>query len=100
VTFAPVDDQSSQEMCVPLPISDDLIANEANEQFSVVLIDVTPLPVDVGNNVTCVTIIDNDGKYTLFTTISKYYESSIVWDDCVIHVIQIYVIGTLNSHII
>ena len=62
VTFVPTDDQISQEICIPLPIIDDLIANEADEQFSVVLIDVTPT-ANVGNNETCVTIIDNDGKY-------------------------------------
>ena len=63
-TFVPSDDQISQETCVALPVIDDLIANEANEQFSVVLIDVTPT-ANVGNNETCVIIIDDDSKYTL-----------------------------------
>ena len=57
-----MDDQISQEMCILLPIIDDLIANEANEQFSVALVDLTPMAV-IDNNETCVTIIDNDGKY-------------------------------------
>ena len=61
VMFAPIDDQISQEVCIPLPIIDDLIANEADEQFSVLLTDVTPA-VEVGNNQTCVTIRDNDSK--------------------------------------
>ena len=61
VMFAPIDDQISQEVCIPLPIIDDLIANEADEQFSVLLIDVTP-EVEVGNNQTCVTIRDNDSE--------------------------------------
>ena len=59
-----MDDQISQEMCILLPIIDDLIANEANEQFSVALVDLTPMAV-IDNNETCVTIIDNDGKYIL-----------------------------------
>ena len=63
VTFEPSDDQISQETCVPLAVIDDLIANEANEQFSVVLIDVTPT-INIGNNETCVTIIDDDREYT------------------------------------
>lgn len=61
VMFAPIDNQISQEVCIPLPIIDDLIANEADEQFSVLLIDVTP-EVEVGNDETCVTIRDNDSK--------------------------------------
>ena len=59
-----MDGQISQMICIPLPVIDDLIANEANEQFSVTLTSVTPPMTDVGNNVTCVTIIDDDGKYT------------------------------------
>ena len=61
VIFAPIDDQTSQKVCVPLPIIDDLIANEAEEQFSVLLTDVTPA-AEVGNNETCVTIRDDDSK--------------------------------------
>ena len=63
VTFEPSDDQTSRMTCVPLPIIDDSIANEANEQFSVTLTDAIPT-TNVGNNKTCVTIIDDDSKYT------------------------------------
>ena len=63
VTFEPRDDLSSQVECIPLPIIDDLIANEANEQFLVSLTNVVPSVV-VSNNETCVTILDDDSKYT------------------------------------
>ena len=50
-----------QTMCVPLPIIDDLIANEADEEFLVTLKDVFPVG-NIGNSDTCVTVIDDDSK--------------------------------------
>ena len=49
-------------MCVPLLIIDDEIANEADEQFSVMLLDVSP-EGNIDGEATCVTIVDDDSKF-------------------------------------
>ena len=54
-------DEVSQTMCAPLLIIDDDIANEADEQFSVILLDVSPAG-NIDGEVTCITIIDDDSK--------------------------------------
>ena len=56
VTFESCD---SQEICGSVPIINDTIANELNEQFSVTLISAIP-EGRFGDNETCITIIDDD----------------------------------------
>ena len=54
-------DEAEQTVCFLVPIFDDSIANEADEQFTVTLTDVSPVATVI-NNETCVTILDDDGK--------------------------------------
>ena len=54
-------DEAEQMVCFLVPIFDDSIANEADEQFTVTLTDVSPVATVI-NNETCVTILDDDGK--------------------------------------
>ena len=58
-------DEALQMTCVPLPIIDDEITNEADEQFSVVLRSVSPEGITISDTEACVTIIDDDGKHSL-----------------------------------
>ena len=61
ITFEPSSD--GQRVCGPVPIIDDLL-DEANEQFSVRITSVSNPNINVGmNDETCVTIIDDDGKW-------------------------------------
>ena len=61
MTFEP-SDESSQRLCSAVPIVNDMIALEPDEQFSVTLATATPVG-RFDNNETCITIIDDDGKY-------------------------------------
>ena len=60
VTFEP-SDESTQTLCGVVPIINDTIPNEPDEQFAVRLIRADPLGNLVGEE-TCVTIVDDDGK--------------------------------------
>ena len=59
--FAPSDD--GQRVCGKVPIINDML-DEPNEQFSVRITSVSNPSIMIGpSNETCVTIIDDDGKY-------------------------------------
>lgn len=52
--------------CIPLQIVDDDIANEADEQFLVMLLDVSPAG-NIDDETTCITIVDDDSKlYSIY----------------------------------
>ena len=62
LTFSPVPvDDNLQTLCTTIPIINDTIANEPDEQFSVTLISASPVGT-FGEDTTCVTIIDDDRK--------------------------------------
>ena len=61
VTFQPSsDDGSPQTLCGIVPIINDMIGNEPDEEFSVRLISASP-DGDFGDSESCITIIDDDG---------------------------------------
>lgn len=62
-TFLPSDEALS-ERCVEIPIIDDQLGNEPNEQFSVKVSTFSPSELQVENDEACVTIIDDDGRWT------------------------------------
>ena len=62
LTFSPVPiDDNLQMLCTTIPIINDTIANEPDEQFSVTLTSASPVGT-FGEDTTCVTIIDDDRK--------------------------------------
>ena len=61
MTFRPSDDGSTQELCGYVPIIDDYIGNEPDEEFSVTLVSASPYG-DFGDSESCITITDNDGE--------------------------------------
>ena len=60
MTFEPRAD-SIQTQCGTVVIIDDMVADEPDEQFSVRLTSATPIG-NLGQDETCVTIIDDDSK--------------------------------------
>ena len=71
MTFEPIAGNESAEMrCGNVPIIDDTVAGEPDEQFSVRLISANP-PGNFSNDETCVTIVDNDdGKRFYLSTVA------------------------------
>ena len=61
--FMPSSD--GQKLCGKVPIIDDMLANEGNEQFSVRITSISNPRVGGQNSETCVTIIDDDGTFVL-----------------------------------
>ena len=70
-TFVP-SDQGMQEFCGIIPITDDMIGNEPNEELSVTLISSDPPGVSYGDRESCITIIDDDGECLVCTQESSY----------------------------
>ena len=60
MTFEPRAD-SMQTLCRTVAIIDDMVADEPDEQFSVRLTTATPIG-NLGQDETCVTIIDDDSE--------------------------------------
>ena len=54
-------DEAPQPFCIDVPINDDAIANEPEEEFSMTLISAVPAGEFV-EDTSCITIVDNDGK--------------------------------------
>ena len=75
MTFEP-SDESSQRLCSAVPIVNDMIALEPDEQFSVTLATATPVG-RFDNNETCITIIDDDGKY-MHINYNIYQQDTVV----------------------
>ena len=65
VTFMP-SDQGVQELCGIVPIIDDMIGNEPNEELSVTLISSDPPGAKFGDRESCITIIDDDGECLMY----------------------------------
>ena len=65
VTFMPSDLGTIQRLCGNVPIIDDTVANEPNEEFSVTLVSTDPSGARFGDKESCITIIDNDGEYIM-----------------------------------
>ena len=64
VTFEPGD----QELCDNVPIINDTLGNEENEQFSVTITDVSSSLVTIGPiREACVIIIDDDSEFIKVT---------------------------------
>ena len=63
VTFMP-SNPVKQEFCGFVPIIDDMIGNEPNEELSVTLISSDPPGAKFGDRESCITIIDDDGECT------------------------------------
>ena len=63
LTFGP-GDEGSQTRCADVSIVDDMIGNEPDEQFSVRFASAQPAGVLGSSSETCVTIIDDDSKWT------------------------------------
>ena len=59
LTFTP---SGNARQCSKIPIIDDNVKGELSEEFSVKLISASPLGT-IGEDTSCVTIIDNDRKY-------------------------------------
>ena len=58
--------EARQVRCFPVPVIDDDVSNEAEEQFSLVITEVSPVG-RISNGEIRVTIIDNDSKsYLIF----------------------------------
>jgi hypothetical protein len=62
VTFMPSDEGTTQELCGIVPINNDMIGNEPNEEFSVTLVSSDPPGAKFGDKESCITIIDDDGE--------------------------------------
>ena len=62
VTFVPSDLGTTQRFCGSVPINDDMIGNEPNEEFSVTLVSTDPSGARFGDRESCITIIDDDGE--------------------------------------
>ena len=65
VTFMPSDLGTTQRLCGSVPIIDDTVSNEPNEEFSVTLVSTDPPGARFSDRESCITITDNDidGKY-------------------------------------
>ena len=57
-------DEDMQVRCANVPIIDDRLGNEPDEMFSVTFVSAQPAGVFGENNETCVTIKDDDSKWT------------------------------------
>ena len=55
---------STQRLCGSVPIIDDMVGNEPNEEFSVTLISASP-DGRFGDKESCITIIDDDSESVL-----------------------------------
>ena len=62
MTFTPSDEGTTQRLCSSVPIINDTIGNEPNEEFSVILESTMPPGGSFGDKESCITIIDDDGK--------------------------------------
>ena len=65
LTFMP-SDEGTQRMCFNVSIIDDLLGNEPDEEFSVIISSIIPagrVAGDINNTEACITIIDNDSEY-------------------------------------
>ena len=62
VTFMPSDLGTTQRLCGNVPIIDDMVGNEPNEEFSVTLVSTNPPGAQFGDRESCITIIDDDGE--------------------------------------
>ena len=55
--------ENPQRLCGSVPITDDMIGNEPDEEFVVSLVSTDPPGVaKFGNRDSCITIIDDDGE--------------------------------------
>ena len=62
LTFEPSDEGTTQRMCGDVPILDDMIGNEPDEEFSVTLVSTDPSGARFGDRESCITIMDDDGE--------------------------------------
>ena len=60
LTFVP----SDKILCATIPIINDRVPSEPDEQFSVTLTSASPVGI-FGESTTCVTIIDDDRKWLM-----------------------------------
>lgn len=62
LTFSASDVGNSQILCADVPIIDDMLGNEPNEQFSVQFVSSEPFGIFDPTSEVCVTIEDDDSK--------------------------------------
>ena len=62
VTFTPSDEGTTRSLCGSVPIINDMIGNEPDEEFSVTLVSTMPPGGSFGDRESCITIIDDDGE--------------------------------------
>ena len=63
MTFVPSDETTPQRMCGSVPIIDDTIVGEPDEEFSVTLVSSDPPGARFGDRESCITITDDDGEH-------------------------------------